>query len=483
MSKMRTLFLILATLFTSPLLGAGHDLSPSPPARHQIFPVVTGNGSGFMTAWPELAPPGHELVVTQAVNANGEPIAGTGTSSDQPAVYSIAIAHSPSSALAVWIANDNVVAELLSPSGQTLNTILLTSGNSYPSGVAVAWNGSRYFVIWSTASQLLGAFVGPDGSSTTPRPVFTEPSLAGQGPEELPVGPAVAWDGQHFIVVFAELPNRPCPILCPVPDPDRIRVMRVSADGDAVDLSPLVISGTHLRAHVASSGAESLITLDSRSGVTTIVVHNDQRGLTLDAEASLIQWFSEIWSDVVWDGATYTAGWRYAGSDTNWIAAAHLARSGLPFDYRFVTAGSLRSSWWGRPSIAVSDSGVAALAVSEGTAASAFDRARLYLASELAPMPPPPPAPRNAVSYFGGNMARIDWQSDADAASGFLIESSWDFGKHWNFYQTVPGNTRTITVYASVGNLFRVRAFGPGGVSDGTVTSIGSLPRSRAARR
>lgn len=479
---MRSLFLILSTVVTATLLGAGHDLSPSPPARHQILPVVTGNGSGFMTAWRELAPPGHELVVTQAVNANGEPIAGTGTSSDQPSLYSIAIAHSPSTSLTVWIAGDKVFAELLSPSGLSLNTILLTSGNDYPSGVAVAWNGSRYFVIWSTPSQLLGTFVGADGSSTTPRAVFSEPSLTGQGPEELAVAPAVAWDGQHFIVVFAELPNRPCSILCPIPDPDRIRVMRVSADGDAVDLSPLVISGTHLRAHVASSGAESLITLDARSGVTTIVAHDDQGGLTLDAEAPLFQWFSEIWSDVVWDGATYAACWRYAGGDSNWIGAAHLARSGLPFDDRFVTAGSLRSPWWGRPSVAVSDSGVTALAVSEGTAASAFDRARIYLASELAPMPPSPPAPTNAVSYFGGNTARIDWQSDADA-SGFLIESSWDFGKHWNFYQTVPRNARTITVYASVGNLFRVRAFGPGGVSDGTVTSIGSLPRSRAARR
>jgi len=88
---------------------------------------------------------------------------------------------------------------------------------------------------------------------------------------------------------------------------------------------------------------------------------------------------------------------------------------------------------------------------------------------------------RSQAPGRGGTAARIDWQSDP--ADGFVIESSWDFGKHWNFYQTVPGNARTTTVYASVGNLFRVRAFGPGGVSEGTVTSIGSLPRSRAARR
>src|SRR4051794_16412919 len=82
-------------LSTASLLAAGHDLSPSPPSGHQILPVVTGNGSGFMAAWTELAPPGHNIVASQVVSANGEPIAGAATSSDQPPVSSMAIAHSP----------------------------------------------------------------------------------------------------------------------------------------------------------------------------------------------------------------------------------------------------------------------------------------------------------------------------------------------------------------------------------------------------
>jgi hypothetical protein len=96
-------------------------------------------------------------------------------------------------------------------------------------------------------------------------------------------------------------------------------------------------------------------------------------------------------------------------------------------------------------------------------------------------MPPPPLAPRNAVSYFGGNTARIDWQSDT--ALGFVIELSPDFGKNWYLYRIVSGDTRTTSVFASVGNLFRIRAFGPGGLSEGTITSIGSMKRDRAVRR
>jgi hypothetical protein len=94
-------------------------------------------------------------------------------------------------------------------------------------------------------------------------------------------------------------------------------------------------------------------------------------------------------------------------------------------------------------------------------------------------MPAPPSAPRNAVSYFGGTTARIDWQSDGDA-SGFLLERSIDFGKTWVPAATVPAEARTVTVNAKIGDQFRVRAFGPGGLSDGPITSIGSMQRRRA---
>jgi hypothetical protein len=98
-------------------------------------------------------------------------------------------------------------------------------------------------------------------------------------------------------------------------------------------------------------------------------------------------------------------------------------------------------------------------------------------------MPSPPPAPHNAVSYFGGTTARIDWQSEG-GGNGFVLERSVDYGKSWYPDQStvVSAGTRSITVNASVGNQFRVRAFGPGGLSEGSVTSIGSMARRRAER-
>jgi hypothetical protein len=261
--------------------------------------------------------------------------------------------------------------------------------------------------------------------------------------------------------------------------------MRVSADGDAIDSSPLTISGTRLRAHVASSGAESLIALDGITGqISTIIVH-DEGSLTLDGETPLFRWYSTISSGVAWDGATYTVGWRYRVSDAdpNWMGMARVTRSGVPFDYRVTPTG--RAVFFGNfvawgPSIAVSETGITAFAISEAEAGSSLARARLYLASELAPMPAPPPAPRNVVSYFGGSTARIDWQQ-SETPTGFFLERSFDFGASWYLYTTIPGDARTITVNAFIGNLFRVRAFGPGGASEGTITSIGSPQRRHAA--
>jgi hypothetical protein len=280
-------------------------LTPSPPTANQILPVVSGNGSGFTAAWIEPVQ-SRNTIVSRMANGGGEPIEGTGGAIDQTYVPSIAIAHSPSETLIVWIADYNVYAERLSPSGLPLTTFAVTSVKDYAQDVAVAWNGGRYFVVWSNGYQLVGTFIAPDGASTPPRAFFGEPVVIGQrGPDKFALRPDVAWDGRNFIVVFGVAPNIPCTTLCPSPSPDHVRVMRVSADGDAIDSSPLAISGTHYHAHVASSGAESLIALDQAGAVSTIVAHTES-GLTLDAETPLFRW-PNVSSAVAWDGATYTS--------------------------------------------------------------------------------------------------------------------------------------------------------------------------------
>jgi hypothetical protein len=468
---------LLLALFPYSLFAAGHDLTPSPPAVNQASPVLTGSGSGFTAAWIERQLSG-SMIVSRAVRGDGEAVENSGGAVDQRYMYSMAIAHSPSEALMVWITSGDVYAERFSPSGAPLNTIALTPGKDYASDIAIAWNGSRYFVVWTNGSQLVGTLVAPDGSSTPPRAFFGQPDVIGQPAPPYILVPDVAWDGRNFIVVFGEAPNYPCLLsACPSPSADHFLVMRVNAAGDAIDPSPAAITGTHYRAHVASSGTESLIALDSPNAVSTIVAHTEN-GLTLDAEMPLFQWYSSAPSAVAWDGAAYNVGWTYMSGygGPGWLGAARVTRFGLPFDYRF--AGTAAT---GTPSMAVNDTGMTAFAVSEATTPRSLTRARLYLASEFAPIPAPPPAPLNVISYFSGTTARIDWQQ-SETPAGFLLEWSWDFGKSWGYYTFIPGDARSVNVTARVGNLFRLRAVGPGGVSEGTITSIGSMQRRRAQR-
>ena len=489
---MRCAVLIVTALVSSPILGAGHDLTPAPPTVNQIMPVVTGRGAGFLAAWSELTTEHRSSVVSQPVSAAGEP-AGSSTAIGQRFIYSLATARGQSDALVVG-SDGNIFAERLSPSGFPINTILLESGD-YPPDIAVAWNGSRYFVVWAYGWQLIGAFVASDGSTTVPKPFLTIPSY----PSRSVTLPDVAWDGRHFIVVFTEQPNLICYNECHTADPDAFGVMRVSADGDAID-KPIYVKGRYARAHVASSGADSLIVLDrfgdvwaaehlhSSGAVSAIAVHDDG-SLKLDAEMPLFAWRSDVSSAVAWDGVTYTVAWRYIDSDStgtsgpSWMGAARVTPSGGPFDYRFTATGDWLpyGTPWARPSIAVNDAGVTAFVVSEGTGKWSITRARLYLASELAPMPPPPPAPRNVSGFFDGKISRADWQSEA--AVRFVVEYSRDSGRSWIFSGIVAGDLRTTTVYyATAGDQVRVRAVGPGGLSEGTVATI-MTPRRRAERR
>jgi hypothetical protein len=298
--------------------------------------------------------------------------------------------------------------------------------------------------------------------------------------------PDVTWDGRQFIVVFGDSPVVNCGP-CPVPIPNHVRVLRVSPAGDAIDDIPLQIPGEHIRAHVASSGAESLIALDSFNDISTVVVHDEDGVLHLDPEVSLFHWpLSAVSSDLTWDGTSYIVGWEYLDETfdprSGWLAAARVTRTGLPFGSLITSvqppeAVSYTESWG--PSMAANDTGQTALVISEPLPQSYVSRARLYFMTDLAPMPAAPPAPRNAVSYFGGGKALINWQSDD--VPGFLIEWSFDFGSTWRYYTVLPGDARSVTVPASIGNLFRISAFGPGGVSAGTITSIGSQRRRRAS--
>lgn len=97
-------------------------------------------------------------------------------------------------------------------------------------------------------------------------------------------------------------------------------------------------------------------------------------------------------------------------------------------------------------------------------------------------MPLPPAAPGNVVSYFiGGRVVRIEWQPSEEAA-GYAVDLTYGGSDIWYLYTASSLDVRLATAFTSIGDRYRIRAFGPGGLSDGTIITIG-MPRQRAVRR
>jgi hypothetical protein len=444
----------------------------------QLFPVVTGNGAGFTAAWLDWLATSQSGMAGR-VTMTGEPLDRAGIDLG-PLAGPPAIAHGSSGELIVGNVSGRLVATRLSPAGKALDMppFLVALLQSPYASYSVAWNGSRFFVVWADGSALFGAFVGPDGTATPPRPLGMQTP-----PLTAPADPDLAWDGHQFVVVYGEISQSgPCLEGC-VRTPDHVRVLRVSAGGIAVDAVPVAIPGIHFRAHIASSGAESLIALDGYSDTTAMIVRDTGGVLQLGAEIPIFHWITTYGSDVTWTGSLYVVAWRYAFSQTGpgWIGVSKIGPSGVPFASLVTpTAGPAESGPpLSTPSIAANDSGDAAVVISEMTPRSYVARARLYLMSELAPMPGPPPPPRNVVMYSQGTTNTIVWQADG-SQDAFAVEISGD-GKNWS--RPIVTDAQRLTISASSpGMLYRVSAIGPGGLSQPVVAAAGRVERVRAAR-
>jgi hypothetical protein len=454
--------------------------SPLVTAVRQLSPALASDGLDFLTVWREWSG-AHWSTIAGRFNRSGDSLDGTGVAlSGDADVVRTALARGPGSqTLIVQTTNNGMLATRWSGATGPLDSNPIVVSSTYGGDPAVAWNGSRYFVVWVAGSQLLGAFIGSDGAASTP---IALPFAAADFPGG-PSSPDLAWDGREFLVTVPVIANLYCLTTCPSMPPGEVRIIRVSAEGNVLDHPAITIPGLHRGARVATSGSEFLVVLDTGASVSSVAVRANASGVEVGAEETIFSWIAEAPSAVAWDGSAYIVSWRYASGDGAWLAAARVGHGG-EVSQASVT-GAFRPDphfGWSAPSIAVNDAGDTAIAVDEAAPPSYLSRVRAYFVSELGPMPPAPAAPRNVVNHFSGNTALIEWQSDG-AANGFLLEVSPDVGHTWFFAGTLSGDVRSTTLSASTGTQFRVSAFGPGGLSSGTITIIGSEPRRRAVRR
>ncbi len=451
---------------------------PTLPIR-QRFATVAGNGAGFTAAWVDWVSDSQNAV-SGRVTAQGEALDGPGIILGQKATAP-AIAHGSSGQLMVWRADGKLVAARITPFGTTLDAPPITIAPlSFPGSAtySVTWNGIRFYVVWGDGPKLFGAFVRPDGIAEPPRPLPVQfpPRTGGADPD-------VAWDGRQFIVVYGEdFLADACYENC-FYYPEKERVLRVSADGIGLDLNPLVIPGRHHRAHIASSGTESLIALDGDTDTTAVVVLDDGAHFHVSPEIPLFHWFlnGDFASDVVWTGSEYVVAWRYSVlmERAGWIGASAISKSGVPSGSLVTpTAGPVEGASQSVPSVAANDAGETAIVISEMAPPNYVTRARLYRVSELVPKPAPPPPPRNVTTIQAGIATVITWQSDGQ--DGFLFEESADSGRNWSPAISTVG--QSVTRVRESYYRFRVRAIGAGGLSEPVLATPGRVERRRAQR-
>lgn len=444
---------------------------PTTTAARQEQPVIASDGVDYVAAW--LEHDGTDVIaMIGRVTRSGTPLDGPGVALPVPgkSIWNVSIARGPGSdALVVVSAPQGLFAFRWSSRAGLLDASpIVLAAFGAPYGTAVAWNGSRYLVVWSggSSSSLTGRFIGSDGalSAAIAIPMATA-AFAGE-----PRGTAIAWDGQQFLVASGIAPAFICNLsACPTIPAEEVRLARAAADGSLLDAAPYrILDSTSAR--IATSGSEFLVALTSPGGITTVVVHGAATGLSVSAPAMTIPDGGSF--DVTWDGANYDIAWTGFG---DWLRLTYLNRSGDVLQTRFTTA-----SVTGVPSAAANGAGDVAIGIAEEAPPSGLTRARMYASSELQPAPPPPAAPTYAISHLAGHNALLQWDGNAP---GFLVEMLFH-PNVWGPVQRVKGDVHEATVYANPGYFFRIRAYGPGGTSpDGAITSVGSDHRARAVRR
>ncbi|MEA2342305.1 MAG: hypothetical protein QOF63_474 [Thermoanaerobaculia bacterium] len=452
-------------------------------AARQERPVIASDGVDYVSAW--LEHDGSDVIAKIGrVTRAGVPLDGAGVTLPAPTknVRDLSIARGAGGdALVVVSAAEGTWAFRWSRTAGLVDTapIVLDSGTYY--GNAVAWNGVSYLAVWSADSysiSLAGRFIGSDGVAGAK---FTIPMTLSKDEPVFALNPAIGWDGRQFLVALPTASNVPCLVTCPVPQASEIRLVRLSAAGNAIDKTPYrLLNATSAR--VATSGGEFLLLVNDDyglSGFSAVVVHAAASGLSASAPVKMTLDGGDF--DVAWDGTYYDVPWPGIGG---WLHLWRLDHSGHIVQKLFTAFPSSYA-----PSVTANDAGEVAIGVAEEAPPFGVSRARIYLGSELESVQPVLTAPTHAVSHLAslaapytgvtGVFATVTWDGDAP---GFLVEELRP--PYWYLLERVPGNRHETTIYTKLGAVIRIRAYGPDlSTPDGAITIVHTQPRTRAVGR
>ncbi|HUS17286.1 MAG TPA: S-layer homology domain-containing protein [Chloroflexia bacterium] len=188
-------------------------------------------GGGAYVAWTTFSSGPYPDDITGAlVAADGAPGAARAVSVGAPAQRKVDLASNGNGALAVFISEVSGEARIkgqrLDANGNAVDAepFLIQGGSATLNNPAVAWNGTRYLVVWEDNTQIYGRRVAADGTVLDGSPIAIMPGNT----------PDVAAGGDTFLVVDTHEPTNH--IRYP-------KAVRVSSDGVVIG-APVIIGAS-----------------------------------------------------------------------------------------------------------------------------------------------------------------------------------------------------------------------------------------------
>jgi hypothetical protein len=178
-------------------------------ANQQIASAVAFDGTNHLVVWHD-GRPGSEGVYAARVGPGGERLDGAGILIG--AGWSPEVSFDGENFLVAWLGSTGLAAVRVSRSGEVLDEPIAIP-DSYDSQFALGFDGSNHLVSYVRESRLVAVRLSPGGALLDPTPIALSSAFGVSGP-------AIASDGQGFLVVFC--------------DQGEIRGTRVGSDGVVV---------------------------------------------------------------------------------------------------------------------------------------------------------------------------------------------------------------------------------------------------------
>jgi hypothetical protein len=236
----------------------------------------------------------------------------------------------------------DIAATRISPAGTVLDQHTVFSATSNQSDPAIAFDGTNYFVVWAddrgntattSGSDLFGARVTKDGTVLDPSGVAISTADHSQS------RPQVDWDGQHYLVVWADRRNAPIDNIIE----DDVYAARVSPDGTLLD-GPAPSGGIAITSAFSPNSDGPSVSFDGTHHLIVTGCRNPA------GQAGAGVWLKRLAVDgTLIDGSASTAGIKLSVPDNlNAVLVASQAASGgesslLAWVVNGEQAGSIRA--------------------------------------------------------------------------------------------------------------------------------------------